>query len=323
MNHASNSSSRLKSRRVMLTKLFIGLLVLGGSTGLAATACVAEGHLDLFFDHPFPLPQNLAVGDQWTYASSSVAVGNIIARIIARHELAGQTYFELEITEYDISSSSLHESGLYYDTATGTILTRDRSLYRVDDEGRTWQYDPETQSETLYWDIWIDPIPLPEELTSWDAQTAWFEANGYGRYFFSSHPDPMHPLGYGGYDRPFVSSGRDFFNIEMLRLGPFGLELESLKQLGLDGDTGATTEMWRALLLDWGVSEVYRFSFKFEELIISPQIGTLFCSYRLNPLSSYTRRLKSYERLGRATAVGNISFGRLKAMLAVPSTQQK
>ncbi len=333
MNHASNSSSRLQSRRFILSKFFIGLLVLMGSTVLAPAACVAEGHLDLFFDHPFPLPQNLAVGDQWTYASSSVTVGNIIARIIARHELAGQTYFELEITEYDISSSSLHESGLYYDISTGTILTRDRRLYRVDDEGRTWQYDAATKSETLYWDIWIDPIPFPDAATNWGAYGAWIQENGYKRYillFFLPGPTTNYVLEWAGYDRPFVFRGKALelgafrkrnhsFLLEPTRLGPVGLELEGLKWLGLDSYTGE----WRASLLDWGVSELYKFSFKFEELIISPQIGTIHSSYSPDPFRSYTRSLISYERRGRATSVEAISFGRLKERLAKPSAQQK
>ena len=94
------------------------------------------------------------MGDRWTYWLNYPHGPDSLITVVASHELGGQTYFE---------------------------MSNDGGLYRVDDEKRTWKYDTASESEILFWDIWPDFIPYPEELQDKDKE-AWAYENGYGFY---------------------------------------------------------------------------------------------------------------------------------------------
>ena len=126
----------------MQTLILLLVLILAGAVKSATPLCC-----------PFPLPNGLEVGDRWTYWWDYPHGPDSLITVVASHELGGQTYFE---------------------------MSNDGGLYRVDDEKRTWKYDTASESEILFWDIWPDFIPYPEELQ--DAgrkdQEAWVYEKG-------------------------------------------------------------------------------------------------------------------------------------------------
>ena len=284
---------------------------------LSPTACPATG----ICCPPFPLPRDLEVGDRWTTLlwPSIETTDTLITTVIARHEVDGQTYFELSgIAQY-----------------TRDLELSDRGLYRVDDEGKTWKYDAETESEVLYWDMWVDQEPFPEELTGQDdyetrdAQETWVNDNGYAFFTVESlTEDLVFFLEYGWHAKQVVVNGWMVPHpFDVLRHGPYGLEeLESISRDFLGAwkeKLGQTGNTWRELLIDWGVTEVYGFYYyPHSFVIISPEIGTLYhAGYVKRRLYNEYIVLK-YERGVIATSVEDISLGRLKDMLGDPEIKK-
>ena len=144
----------------------VGLL---GSVVIAPIVCPAQ-ESDPF---SFPLPRSLDVGDRWTYSIvkihwkdeqdtttntfgifDTLSTETLTLRVVERLPIEDQTYFALS----------------------------DGSLYRVDEDSRTWRYDTEAKSETIIWDIWG---PLKYKIIESPVRTrrySWIEkpvVNGY------------------------------------------------------------------------------------------------------------------------------------------------
>ena len=176
----------------MQNLILLLVLILAGAGKPAASLCC-----------PFLLPNGLEVGDRWTYWLNYPHGQDSLITVVASHELGGQTYFE---------------------------MSNDGGLYRVDDEKRTWKYDAASESEILYWDIWPDFIPYPEELQ--DAgrkdKEAWAYENGYGFYFILSrdnlledgvHLGPITAIGVTSIEPVFIGCSLHFTHF-LTRVGP-------------------------------------------------------------------------------------------------------
>ena len=180
------------------------LAMMGGAMLAVPTVCPAQS----LCCPPFPLPRDLEVGDRWTYLrrdsnsftdTIETVTSTITITVDARHELSGQTYFELS----------------------------DGGLYRVDDERKTWQYDADTESEILYWDLgnlWADPVLIPEDIPE-DSIENWLSENQYyGLYLLNSVEEVVltRPIVANGEERYTIPSGHLVAGIN--RVGPIGLD---------------------------------------------------------------------------------------------------
>ena len=284
----------MKRMFAVVRRPVICLLAIMGGAALTPTVCPAQG-----FCSSFPLPRGLEVGDRWTYlerksssftdTTKTVTMFTITITVNTRHELSGQTYFELS----------------------------DGGLYRVDDERRTWQYDADTESEVLCWDLWAEPVPIPDEIPE-DAIENWFEENEYGWYLSN---EEMFAL-----TKPLVVEGEQMSGTWAFikRNGPFGLD-DYARKLVKSGwpAYGWDENMWRKELMDRGATEVYEFSFQISEhnpyLAIAPEVGTLYYTYGS---WDYTISYILIADEQHVTAVEDISLGRLKRVHAESASKK-
>ena len=284
----------MKRMFAVVRRPVICLLAIMGGAALTPTVCPAQG-----FCSSFPLPRGLEVGDRWTYleresssftdTTKTVTMSTITITVDARHELSGQTYFELS----------------------------DGGLYRVDDERRTWQYDADTESEVLCWDLWVEPVPIPDEIPE-DAIETWLEENEYGWYISNDEEFAL--------TKPLVVKGEPISGpwAFIKRNGPFRIDdfARKLAEAGLPA-LGWDENTWRKELMDRGATEVYQFDFQISEynpyLVIAPEVGVLCYAYgSWDYLVSYT--LIADEQ--HVTVVEDISLGRLKRVHAESASKK-
>ena len=192
----------------------------------------------------------------------------------------------------------------------------------MDDEKRTWKYDTASESEILFWDIWPDFIPYPEELQ--DAgrkdQEAWVYENGY-RFYTIIRPEQL--IETGVYIGPITAQGDPIdFPVHILRQGPYRVE-----DVRVGGSfPGAffqlhDSDTWKELLIDWGVTELYTIYLDDHRTVFSPQVGTIFFGAGPGP-QGFRHVLKTYGK-GGATAVEETSLGRIKKTFAIPFSIRK
>ena len=263
----------------------VGLCLLG-SVVIAPTVCPAEE----FCCPPFPLPSGLEVGHRWTYLKKTLffydnnpptieTETDILTVTVDRlHQLGDQTYFALS----------------------------DGGLYRVDEVGRTWQYDTEAEEERILWDNLWGLGALADEVL--------LDREPEDRYLF------YEDIGV----KAVIANGYACAPLPILRHGPFGLN-ELAWALGgpsIDwtSEGGWNKSMWKETLQDWGVTHVYGFGLSFPEnlqtMIIAPDVGVLYYSQGAWEWS-HTYVLMPDKK---ATVLENVSFGQIKQMMPRPAS---
>ena len=288
----------MKRMFAVVRRPVICLLAIMGAA-LVPTVCPAQS----LCCPPFPLPRGLEVGDHWTYlrrgsssftdTTKTVTMSTITITVDARHELSGQTYFELS----------------------------DGGLYRVDDERRTWKYDPDTEREVLYWDmdiLWAEPVPIPNDIPD-DSIENWLRENQYYGLYLNDLEEVV-------LTKPLVANGEEIHVLYdgivagITRFGPLGLDDFSRILVAADWPaSGWDGNKWGRELMDRGVTDIYIFDFQIPEENPYLVIGVLYYAYG-SWSSSVGYLLIADEQ--RVTAVEDISLGRLKKMHAESASKK-
>ena len=273
---------------LMKMRSFIFFVVsLLGSAVIAPTICPAEE----FCCPPFPLPSGLEVGHRWTYLTTSVFDSN--------HGGSGPPAIESETDTLTVTVDRRHQIGnqTYFELSDG-------GLYRVDEVGKTWQYDTEAKEERIFWDDLLGLRPRGEDFLDREPGD---RVVGYDEYIIEE----------------VVANG---YACDLLclywvsRYGPFGLdELEWAGGGQINnwtGQNGRNESLWQEMLLDWDVTHVYGFYFGFPEnnqyMIIAPYVGVLFyAQWSWDYIFTYTLQLNKKK----ITVVEDISFGQIKQLL--------
>ena len=251
----------------------LGIVLMGATTCLNA----------------FPLPQNLKVGQQWTYLDvyKQLDSGAILdsgtetwtISIVSRHTINNKTYF---MVRYGGRGDGLH---------------------RVDGLKRTWKYDAEKGTERLCWDIWREPPSLYSDGGDiwWpvydpdDVVVVWEDR--------LSRSDIMGPIPYELHD--FVDT-HPFFWSRSYPDSKYGVP---------------EPKTWIEALASWGASPLYEFFLEVPEspayTLIAPNVGVLYYSWGSWGSSSKSILL-SYEPEGSIpldTIIEGVSFGEIKEQI--------
>ena len=263
-----------------MKKIILALWII--ETGvIVPTSCPAVDSRSL----PFPLPLSLNVGQGWTYSTVSVySVGWNSGDL----SLVNPDTLQTGILDITVVERHQTESQVYFTLS-------DIGIYRVDEEARTWQYDPETDTETLLWDIWGPPE------------------------VFAGSVDFDQAIIQG-----IVLTGENAL-LSITRYGPY--ERHEWDPLFL-----ASWNLTEGKLLEWEVEEFYKFDISLPEdhtsLIFAPNVGILSYQSLVGYVEGTTTWyvLETYDHGGTGrivTAVKNVSFGQLKGRVARPSSNVK
>ena len=238
---------------------------------------------------PFPLPSSPEVGQRWTYSGlgysqwqdsegieRSESHFTYSVSVVARIQIAGRTYFELE------------EGG----------------FYRVDEDGRTWKYDAGTGTEGIHWDIMGPPVAGSCYYEDASVRCVYYgDADGedYGSIWIAGKEwkfgDGFDISRYGPFERHEWDSlpwlGESWIDEPQSSL---------LRQSLLDE---RITEIYRFVFAAWESVEV---------MIFAPDFGVLYCgaSYGWPSDGGGTSYVLDSSG-GSGTGVQHLSLGRLKA----------
>ncbi len=267
-----------------MSKSIIPAIGVVGSILMLPTAGLGEQSL---WCPPFPLPTSVRVGQSWTYSVEKVKygrdedgiayrdsqdVGTQTLKVVRSHQIGDRTYLELD----------------------------DGGLYRVDEAGRTWQYDVRNASEELLWDIWGPPVD--------DALLA---REPRARYVIYEQAN-VSEISVGG----VLLGGELSVEWEGFRLsrgGPFARhEWDAIPHLNRIRQRG----LWQESVLD-EIVELYVFDFNAFEggsyCVFAPGLGVLYSGYWIgweHAGGEMRYYLKSTEEV--ATVAKEKSFGEIK-----------
>ena len=132
----------------------------------------------------------------------------------------------------------------------------DGGIYRVSEDGKTWQYNPELKIEKLIWDVWGSPVD--NALRNRKAENRYVQHDG-------------------------VIEEEE---VSILRSGPY----EQDEWHGIDWNLFE----WQGKLLEWEVTELYVFEIGFGEggaiAVMAPNVGVLFYEFSVMSVPGPTRR---------------------------------
>ena len=227
------------------------------------------------------------VGDSWTYSILEVRATTVGDTTRIDSQYSTQT---IEV----VRSAPMGDR-------TYLELSDSEHLYRVDEAGRTWQYDTGTDTEKVFWDI--DDQCEPREPSATD--------------------------GYCGVEAGVVIAGApiQMLLLRLYRRGPLGRD---------EWDTSLGPAWWRkragrlqgSELWD-GVKDLYEYHLQMPELssysLVAPGVGVLFCGYWLGwPHRGGGREyyLESHSSQ-LSTSVRDVSFGQLKEEVVRPVSERR
>ena len=175
----------------------------------------------------------------------------------------------------------------------------------MDEAGRTWQYDPETETERIFWDLWGPPVDDAWRNKETSDRHVAYDQVGIEEVVTNGWRYGISPTTYGS---------------SMDRRGPYGRHEWNYISFYFGNDY-----KWEEQLVDWGVSELYQFRFDIyggrNIWVIAPDVGVVYYTTSILAdgkvlVGEYT--LRTFEREEKVTAVEDVSFGQIKQQMMKP-----
>ena len=254
------------------------------------TGAWAGGGLCWFPYHS--LLSSAEVGHYWTYS---------MAKLRAYHDADGTARIDSQYTTRSIAVVGSHRIGdwTYLELSHDDLeLSHGDGLYRVDETGRTWQYDTGTGTERVFWDIddafqngrhsdgyvWYNKADVEEIVVAGGVFGEW---------------DLFAVTRGGPFEREAWDSGSDPYPYFIdWYMDPWKEKARRLQESGV----------WN------GIAELYEYHLVFPETssysLVAPGLGVLYCGYWKGPPEYGSGRdyyLESYGQV--ATMTGAVSFG--------------